>query len=174
MPTKIHSILGDITKLHIEAIINAANNSLEDGGGINGAIHFAAGSRLDKECDSLNGCETGEAKITRGYDLPVKYIIHTVGPIYGDNPQKERELLLSCYVKCLDLAREYSIREVAFPAISTGLYGFPKIDAAKIAVGAVKEYIKDHPEDFDEIIFVAFDETNFALYEQLLLSTDSV
>lgn len=163
------AIMGDITKLKdVEAIVNAANSSLLGGGGVDGAIHWAAGRELLEECRKLNGCRTGEAKITKGYRLPCKYVIHTVGPVWHGGMSKEPELLKSCYENSLFLAKENGIRTIAFPAISTGIYGYPKKEAAQTAIGTVKEFLKQNPDAFDEIIFVLFDRDSLKIYEDLL------
>lgn len=158
----------DITKLKVDVIVNAANKSLLGGGGVDGAIHAAAGPKLLEECRKLNGCETGEAKLTLGYNLPVKYIIHTVGPIYRFHSKKvAKELLANCYQNSLDLAKKKKLKSIAFSCISTGVYGYPKIEAAQIAVATVKEWLRETGYPLD-IIFCTFDNENKQIYQNLL------
>ena len=161
-------ITGDITKNHhVEAIVNAANNSLLGGGGVDGAIHRAAGRDLLAECRTLHGCKTGEAKITKGYRLPCDYVIHTVGPIWQGGSMGEPELLFNCYYNSLRLAKEKGIRTIAFPAISTGVYGYPIEDAAKIAVGTVVRVLEADPDSYDRVVFVMFSERDKEVYERI-------
>jgi len=162
---------GDITKERVDAIVNAANRSLLGGGGVDGAIHDAAGPELLKECRGLGGCDTGEAKITAGYRLPARFIIHTVGPVYGHARGREKALLSSCYLNSLKLARANGLKTIAFPCISTGVYGYPQEDAAKIAVGTVKDYIKETPDTFQEIIFITFRDSDYRIYESLIVGS---
>ena len=153
----ISVILGDITELSVDAIVNAANNSLLGGGGVDGAIHRAAGPELLAECRTLHGCPTGEAKITKGYRLPAKHVIHTVGPIYSGS-KEDPILLANCYRNSLDLAKENALHSIAFPAISTGVYGYPKEDAARIALRVVREWISQNPDYDMQIIFSCFNQ----------------
>lgn len=158
--------LGDITTLEVDAIVNAANSSLLGGGGVDGAIHRAAGPELLEECRSLGGCPTGEARITAGYRLPARWVIHTVGPIY-DSARDARcaELLASCYRTSLDTALENGVHSVAFSAISTGVYGYPLVEATKIAVATVRAWLAEHPGYPLRVIFCCFDERTLGVYE---------
>ena len=163
---KIEVINGDITRLNVDAIVNAANRSLLGGGGVDGAIHRAAGRELLKACELLGGCNTGDAKITPGFRLPAKFVIHTVGPVWQGGNYRERGSLTSCYKQCLHLATENGIKTIAFPNISTGVYGFPKGEAALIAFESVQFYLKTHPE-IEKVIFCCFDNENFEFYNKL-------
>ena len=163
----ISLILGDITRLEVDAIVNAANNSLLGGGGVDGAIHRAAGPGLLEACRLLNGCETGHAKITPGFMLPARFVIHTVGPVWRGGNRGEPELLRQCYLRSLELADREQLRSVAFPNISTGVYRFPKEQAAEIAIGAVRSFIGT-PGSLEEIVFAAFDRENHEIYRSLL------
>ncbi len=163
--TLFSAVIGDITQDQgVQAIVNAANVSLLGGGGVDGAIHRAAGQELLKECAQLNGCETGKAKITKAYHLPCEYVIHTPGPRWTGGNNHERELLASCYHSCLELALNNGIRTIAFPSISTGIYGFPLQDAAEIAVRTVKKFVLEHPYDIDEVKWVLFGHRNLMAY----------
>ena len=157
----------DITKFKVDAIVNAANSNLLGGGGVDGAIHRAAGPELLEECRKLKGCRTGEAKITSAYSLPAKYIIHTGGPVWQGGMNNEAQLLANCYTNSLTLAAENQIKSIAFPNISTGVYGFPKELACKIATDYVKAFIKTNPS-MEVIYFVCFDEENYRLYDKIL------
>lgn len=163
MNVKIDIIQGDITTLAVDAIVNAANESLLGGGGVDGAIHRAAGAKLLEECRSLGGCPTGQAKITQGYNLPAKYVIHTVGPVWQGGRRDESNLLASCYVSSLELAVKNRIKTIAFPAISCGVYGYPVEEAAKIAIASVLEFVKQR--DFlEKVLFVCFGDPVYRAY----------
>lgn len=166
---QIEIIRGDITRLNVEAIVNAANRSLLGGGGVDGAIHRAAGPALLAACELLNGCNTGDAKITPGFNLPSKFVIHAVGPVWKGGNQREKELLASCYRQSLRVAGEQNIQSIAFPNISTGVYGFPREKAASIALAAVLDALPDHP-GIKKVIFCCFDEENFGIYNALNLN----
>ena len=163
----IEIIRGDITKQSVDAIVNAANCSLLGGGGVDGAIHRAAGKELLEECRTLGGCKTGEAKITKGYKLPAKYVIHTPGPVWHGGGRHEAELLRSCYRNCLVLASENGCKTVDFPSISTGVYAFPLDKAAPIAINAIAEYLSEHPE-IERVRMVCFDDSTAQHYKNAL------
>ncbi len=160
-------IKGDITKQEVDAIVNAANCSLLGGGGVDGAIHRAAGKELLAECRTLGGCKTGEAKITKGYKLPARYVIHTPGPVWRGGEKHEAELLRSCYRSCLELASENGCKTVDFPSISTGVYSFPLELAAPIAVKTIAEYLCEHPE-IERVRMVCFDDKTAEHYRKAL------
>jgi O-acetyl-ADP-ribose deacetylase (regulator of RNase III) len=166
---RIDLVKGDITTLDVDAIVNAANSSLLGGGGVDGAIHRAAGPELFHECQELKGCETGKAKITRGYNLKARHIIHTVGPVWYGGYKDEPELLASCYISSLELAKDNKLKTIAFPGISTGVYGFPKDLAALIAVNETKRFLNKHSRP-EKVLFVAFDDDSFKTYRKLLES----
>jgi len=163
LSSKIEIVRGDITKQETDAIVNAANNSLLGGGGVDGAIHRAAGKELLSECKNLNGCETGNSKITKGYRLKSKYIIHTVGPIWKGGTHKEDFLLKSCYKNSFALVKKFNLRSVALPAISTGIYGYPVRPATEIALSEAKQFLTDN-KDFEKVVFVCFGNEVYSEY----------
>jgi O-acetyl-ADP-ribose deacetylase (regulator of RNase III) len=167
MSERIEIVEGDITQLKVDAIVNAANTTLLGGGGVDGAIHRAAGPKLLEECRTLGGCPTGEAKITQGYNLPAKHVIHTVGPVWHGGGHHEDDLLASCYRRSLELAAQHALRTIAFPAISTGVYAFPLDRATKIAVREVSDFLKQSPQ-LQKVIFVCFGHQAYETYRQEL------
>ncbi len=169
--TKIELIKGDITTLNVDAIVNAANHSLLGGGGVDGAIHRAAGPDLLKECRTLNGCETGEAKITKGHMLPAIHVIHTVGPIWHGGNKNEPELLRSCYTNSLKLANTHQLKSIAFPGISTGVYGYPVESASDVALEAIHNFVK-RTTTLERIILVCFSTSDYDLYKEKLERND--
>lgn len=164
---KIKLYKGDITELNVDAIVNAANKSLLGGGGVDGAIHRAAGKELLEECRTLNGCETGDAKITKGYNLSAKFVIHTVGPVWNGGKNNEPEKLASCYSRSLEIAIENKVKTIAFPNISTGIYRYPKKEAAQIAIRSVVQFLSEH-DKIEELIFCVFDNENYEIYKRIL------
>ena len=171
MNEKIMTILGDITKQNVDAIVNAANTSLLGGGGVDGAIHRAAGPELLEECRTLKGCRTGEAKITKGYKLPAKYVIHTPGPVWHGGSKNEPQLLASCYRSCLTLAVENGCKTVDFPSISTGVYHFPLEKASVIAINTIAAFLEKHPE-IDQVRMVCFDEKTKVHYDKAIAALE--
>lgn len=165
--TKIILIKDDITKLNVDAIVNAANSKLAGGGGVDGAIHKAAGAELPEACRKLNSCPTGSAKLTPGFNLPAKFIIHTVGPVWRGGNSNETKLLESCYNTSLEIAAQNNVSSIAFPNISTGIYGFPKDEAAEIAINTVTVFLEKNQLP-KQVFFVCFDEENYNLYMELL------
>ncbi len=166
---RVHT--GDITRLSVDAIVNAANSSLLGGGGVDGAIHRAAGPELVAECRTLHGCKTGDAKLTKGYRLPARYVIHTVGPVWQGGGKGEAELLASCYRRSLEIAHDHDCRTITFPAISTGIYGYPKDQATEIAVRTVRDFLRQNAVP-GVVIFCCFDEPTAELYQQTIAALD--
>lgn len=167
MRAALELVKGDITKIKADAIVNAANRSLLGGGGVDGAIHRAAGHKLLEECRKLGGCETGQAKVTQGYNLPARYVIHTVGPVWGGGKHDEEELLASCYRNSLNLAKAHNLKSIAFPSISTGVYRFPIELAAPIALRTTETFFEENPGTLEKVIFVLFSEKDFGIYNDL-------
>lgn len=160
-------IKGDITEIDVDCIVNAANTTLLGGGGVDGAIHRKAGPELLEECKKLNGCKTGEAKITKGYRLKAKYVIHTVGPIYSNGKSGEDKLLYNAFYNSLKLANEYNLKTIAFPAISTGAYRYPKDEAAKIAFKSIFDFLEKNGKVFEKIYLVLYDDTTFEIFKKI-------
>lgn len=164
--TQIKILRDDITKRRVDTIVNAANTTLLGGGGVDGAIHRAAGPELLQECRTLGGCRTGEARITGGYQLPARHVIHTVGPVFGEEQGREAQLLASCYRQSLALAVQHGCKSIAFPSISTGAYGYPVEEASRIALRTIQEFVRAHPDALEQIEIVTFSERDQRIYEQ--------
>lgn len=167
MEDKIQLLQGDITRVDADAVVNAANRSLLGGGGVDGAIHRAAGPELLAECRTLGGCDTGDAKITKGYRLKARHVIHTVGPVYRGGASGEARLLKKCYIRCFEVAHDSNLRSIAFPSISTGAYGYPIEEAAKIALETVAQQLKRFPS-IERVVFVLFSQRDLDIYRQNL------
>lgn len=165
--SNIEVVLTDITTLRVDAIVNAANPSLSGGGGVDGAIHKEAGPQLLEECKRLGSCKTGEAKITKGYNLPASYVIHTVGPIYDAKNDKQKALLANCYLNSMKLAVKYKLKTIAFPAISTGVYGYPQSEACRIAIDSVIDFLSKYSYNI-QVIFCCFTEYDYNIYTNML------
>lgn len=167
--SRVGLIRGDITKLQLDAIVNAANESLLGGGGVDGAIHRAAGPELVQECRGIGGCSTGDARITKGYGLPAKHVIHTVGPVFDDrDPERSEQLLRSCYDESLKLAVKSGVKTLAFSGISTGIYGYPSSDAAEIACETVRKFLDSDGGAIDRVVFVTFEQKDVRAYNNML------
>ena len=164
--TQIKILRDDITKRRVDTIVNAANTTLLGGGGVDGAIHRAAGPELLQECRTLGGCRTGEARITGGYQLPARHVIHTVGPVFGEEQGREAQLLASCYRQSLALAVQHGCKSIAFPSISTGAYGYPIEEASRIALRTIQEFVRAHTDALEQIEIVTFSERDQRIYEQ--------
>jgi O-acetyl-ADP-ribose deacetylase (regulator of RNase III) len=162
-------IKGDITKIHVDVIVNAANNMLSGGGGVDGAIHNAAGNELMEACKKIGFCKTGEVVVTDAYQLPAKYVFHTVGPVWEGGSENEKEQLKNCYINALTLAMEMGCKSISFPNISTGIYGFPMLAAAELAIDTILEFLKNHDDALD-VQFVCFDDLNYAIYQEICYS----
>ena len=166
--SRVGLVRGDITKLKLDAIVNAANSSLLGGGGVDGAIHRAAGPELLQECRGIGGCSTGEARLTKGYNLPAQYVIHTVGPIYGSDLSESERLLESCYRESLKLAAKSGIKSVAFSAISTGVYGYPSSDAAQVACRTVRRFLDEDGGAVERVVLVTFEQKDVDAYNKII------